>query len=96
MKNMAIVNEVRTESGLFGGNLKDTPSVDLKFNVVKKIIAGIKQIQAGIVQNSSRQATAKASISYEIPSFETKKSSMLGLSDVNLSYQVWFYNRKNN
>lgn len=95
MKNMAIVSEVRTASGLLGRNLKDTPSVDSRFNVVKKVIASIKQMQAGILQNSSRQTAVAASISYGTPSFATRTSSAFGLNDVNLSYQIWFHDRKN-
>ena len=75
MREVVIVSAVRTAIGSFGGALKDVPAVDLGALVIKEAVnrAGVKPelveevimgnvIQAGLGQNTARQATIKAGL----------------------------------
>ncbi|MDD3223431.1 MAG: acetyl-CoA C-acetyltransferase [Clostridium sp.] len=101
MRNVVIASAVRTPVGSFGGSLKNIPAVDLGALVIKEAIkrAGIKSelvdevvmgnvLQAGLGQNPARQASVKAGIPVEVPSFTINKVCGSGLRAVSLATQM--------
>lgn len=95
MKDVVIVSAVRTPVGTFMGQLGNTAAVDLGAVVIKEAInrAGIKPeqvnevimgnvIQAGLGQNPARQASMKAGIPKEVPSWTLNKVCGSGLKTV--------------
>jgi len=90
-----IVSAVRTPVGSFLGALGQTAAVDLGAIVIKEAIqrAGIKPdqvdevimgnvIQAGLGQNTARQASLKAGIPQEIPSWTLNKVCGSGIKSI--------------
>ncbi|CAI3674798.1 acetyl-CoA C-acetyltransferase [Clostridium neonatale] len=101
MKDVVIVSAVRTAIGTFGGSLKDVPAVDLGALVIKEAVnrAGIKLelveevimgnvIQAGLGQNTARQAAVKSGLPEEIPAMTINKVCGSGLRAVSLAAQM--------
>lgn len=101
MKDVVIVSAVRTAIGTFGGTLKTVPAVELGATVIKEAIkrAGVKPelveevvmgnvIQAGLGQNTARQATLKAGLPDEVPAMTINKVCGSGLRAVSLAAQM--------
>lgn len=101
MKDVVIVSAVRTALGSFGGSLKDIPAPELGATVIKEAInrANIKPelveevimgnvIQAGLGQNTARQATLKAGLPQEVPAMTINKVCGSGLRAVSLAAQM--------
>jgi acetyl-CoA C-acetyltransferase len=101
MREVVIVSAVRTAVGSFGGALKNTSAVDLGAAVIKEAINRINLkpelidevvmgnvLQAGLGQNPARQASVKAGIPYEVPSFTMNKVCGSGLRSVSLAFQM--------
>ncbi|EET88251.1 acetyl-CoA acetyltransferase [Clostridium carboxidivorans P7] len=101
MREVVIASAVRTAIGSFGGSLKDISAVDLGAIVIKEAInrAGIKPemvdevvmgnvLQAGLGQNTARQASVKSGIPVEVPSFSINKVCGSGLRAVSLAFQM--------
>lgn len=101
MREVVIASAVRTPVGSFGGSLKNIPAIDLGALVIKEAIkrAGIKSelvdevvmgnvLQAGLGQNPARQASVKAGIPVEVPSFTINKVCGSGLRAVSLASQM--------
>lgn len=101
MREVVIVSAVRTAIGSFGGSLKTVPVVDLGATVIKEAInrANIKPelieevvmgnvIQAGLGQNTARQATLKAGLANEVPAMTLNKVCGSGLRAVSLAAQM--------
>jgi len=101
MKEVVIVDAVRTPVGSFGGALKDVSPVDLGTIVVKELIkrTGIDPslvdelifgcvLQAGQGQNVARQVLIRAGLPQEIPAMTINKVCASGLRSVSLAAQV--------
>ena len=101
MKEVVIVSAVRTAVGSFNGSLSSFSAVDLGSMVIKEAIvrAGIDKasidevifgnvLQAGLGQNPARQASIKAGIPIEVPSFTVNKVCGSGLKTVNLAAEA--------
>lgn len=101
MREVVIVSAVRTAVGSFNGSLSSFSAVDLGSMVIKEAIvrAGIDQasidevifgnvLQAGLGQNPARQASIKAGIPIEVPSFTVNKVCGSGLKTVNLAAEA--------
>lgn len=101
MREVVIVSAVRTAVGSFGGTLKNTSAVDLGAAVIKEAINRINLkpeiidevvmgnvLQAGLGQNPARQASVKAGLPYEVPSFTMNKVCGSGLRSVSLAFQM--------
>ncbi|WP_244833694.1 acetyl-CoA C-acetyltransferase [Clostridium sp. BJN0001] len=101
MKDVVIVSAVRTAVGKFGGSLKGVQAVDLGATVIKEAVkrAGIKKelveevvmgnvIQAGLGQNTARQATIKSGLPEEVPAMTINKVCGSGLRAVSLAAQM--------
>ena len=101
MKDVVIVSAVRTAIGTFGGALKNVPAVELGSTVIKEAVkrAGVKPelveevimgnvIQAGLGQNTARQATLKAGLPDEVPAMTINKVCGSGLRAVSLAAQM--------
>ncbi|MDP4143441.1 MAG: acetyl-CoA C-acetyltransferase [Bacillota bacterium] len=101
MGEVVIVSAVRTALGTFGGSLKDVPAVDLGAAVIKEAVsrAGIKPelveevimghvLQAGLGQNTARQASVKAGLPLETSSLTINKVCGSGLRAVSLACQM--------
>jgi acetyl-CoA C-acetyltransferase len=101
MKEVVIVDAVRTPVGSFGGGLKDVSPVDLGTIVVKELIkrTGIDTslvdelifgcvLQAGQGQNVARQVLIRAGLPQEIPAMTINKVCASGLRSVSLAAQV--------
>jgi len=101
MKEVVIVSATRTAIGSFGGTLKDVSAVELGATVIKEAIkrAGVKPeiidevimgnvLQAGLGQNTARQASIKAGLPVEIPSMTINKVCGSGLRAVSLACQI--------
>lgn len=86
MKDVVIASAVRTAIGTFGGSLKNVPAVELGSIVIKEALkrAGVSPesveevimgnvIQAGLGQNTARQATLKAGLPDEVPAMTINK-----------------------
>ena len=92
---IVLAGACRTAVGKFGGSLKDIPAVDLGAIVIKEAIAraGIKPeqvdevimgcvLQGGLGQNPARQASVKAGLPVEIPSWTVNKVCGSGLKAI--------------
>ena len=101
MRDVVIVSAVRTALGTFGGSLKDVSAADLGALVIKEAVsrAGVKPelveevimgnvIQAGLGQNTARQATIKAGLPQEVSAMTINKVSGSGLRAVSLAAQM--------
>lgn len=101
MREVVIVSAVRTAVGSFNGSLSPFSAVDLGSMVIKEAVAraGIDKgsidevifgnvLQAGLGQNPARQASIKAGIPIEVPSFTVNKVCGSGLKTVNLAAQA--------
>lgn len=101
MKEVVIVNGVRTAVGTFGGSLKDVSAVELGARVVGEVIkrTGLEGsqidevimgdvLQSGLGQNPARQAAIGAGIPGEVPSFTVNKVCASGLKSVMLAAQA--------
>lgn len=101
MRDVVIVSAVRTAIGSFGGGLKTVSAVDLGATVVKAALekAGVKPeqvdelifgnvLQAALGQNPARQASVKAGIPIEVPSFTVNKVCGSGLKCIELAAQA--------
>lgn len=101
MKEVVIASAVRTAIGTFGGTLKSTPAVDLGALVIKEALtkAGVDAsevdevvmgnvLQAGLGQNTARQATIKAGLPEEVPAMTINKVCGSGLRAVSLACQM--------
>lgn len=101
MREVVIVSAVRTAIGSFGGSLKDVPAVDLGATVIKEALnrAGVKSelveevimgnvLQAGLGQNTARQALIKAGLPVEVPAMTINKVCGSGLRAVSLACQM--------
>lgn len=101
IRKVVIVEALRTAVGKFGGSLRDIPAPDLGANVIQELLyrTGIggnqvdevimgNVLQAGIGQNSARQAAIKAGIPVEVPCFVVNKVCGSGLKAINLAAQT--------
>ncbi|MDY7030399.1 MAG: acetyl-CoA C-acetyltransferase [Thermodesulfobacteriota bacterium] len=101
MRQVVIVNSVRTAIGTFGGSLKDVSAIDLGVTVIQELLqqAGLEGsqidevilgdvLQAGLGQNPARQAAMGAGIPQEVPSFTVNKVCASGLKPVMLAAQA--------
>jgi len=101
MRDVVIVSAVRTALGTFGGALKDVSAVDLGALVIKEAVsrAGVKPelveevimgnvIQAGLGQNTARQATIKSGLPQEVSAMTINKVCGSGLRAVSLAAQM--------
>ncbi|MDT8900593.1 acetyl-CoA C-acetyltransferase [Anaeroselena agilis] len=101
MKEVVIVSAVRTAIGTFNGGLATLSAPELGAIVVKEALekAGVKGenidevilgnvLQAGLGQNPARQASIKAGIPAEVPSYTVNKVCGSGLKTVNLAAQA--------
>jgi acetyl-CoA C-acetyltransferase len=100
MEDVLIVEGMRTAVGGFGGTLKDIPAVELGARVIAELLArtGIPAdkidevimgnvLQAGLGQNTARQAAIGANIPVEVPAFTVNKVCGSGLKAVTLAAQ---------
>ncbi len=101
MKEVVIVDAIRTPVGSFGGSLKGVPAVELGTIVVKEIIkrnhldpAKVDELifgcvlQAGQGQNVARQIVIKSGIPMEVPAMTINKVCASGLRAVSLAAQT--------
>ena len=101
MKEVVIVDAIRTPVGSFGGSLRSVPAVELGAIVVKEIIrrnnldpAKVDELifgcvlQAGQGQNVARQVVIKAGIPMEVPAMTINKVCASGLRAVSLATQT--------
>jgi len=101
VKEVVIVSAVRTAVGSFGGSLKDVPAPELGAIVIKEALkrANIKAedidevimgnvLQAGLGQNTARQASIKAGLPVEVPAMTINKVCGSGLRAVELAAQI--------
>ncbi len=100
MKDVVIVDAVRTPVGSFGGSLANVPVVDLGSLVVSELIkrtgldpAKVDELifgcvlQAGLGQNIARQVLIKSGIPQDIPAMTINKVCASGLRSVSLAAQ---------
>ena len=100
MENVYVISACRTAIGTFGGSLKDIPVVKLGEAVISEGMrrAGIRPedvdevifgnvLQAGLGQNTARQAAVYAGIPVEVPAYTVNKVCGSGLKTVSLAYQ---------
>lgn len=100
MRQVAVVQALRTPVGSFGGSLKDVSAVDLGALVIREVLrqSGIEGalvdevimgnvLQAGLGQNPGRQAAVKGGIPYHIPALTINKVCGSGLKAVILGAQ---------
>ncbi|MGC8603727.1 MAG: acetyl-CoA C-acetyltransferase [Desulfomonilaceae bacterium] len=101
MKEVVIVDAIRTPVGSFGGALRSVPAVELGTIVVKEIIkrnnlnpAKVDELifgcvlQAGQGQNVARQIVIKSGIPMEVPAMTINKVCASGLRAVSLAAQT--------
>ncbi len=101
MKEVVIVDAIRTPVGSFGGAIKGVPAVELGTIVVKEIIkrnnldpAIVDELifgcvlQAGQGQNVARQIVVKSGLPIEVPAMTINKVCASGLRAVSLASQV--------
>jgi acetyl-CoA C-acetyltransferase len=101
MKEVVIVDAIRTPVGSFGGAIKGVPAVELGTIVVKEIIKRNNLdptivdelifgcvLQAGQGQNVARQIVVKAGLPIEVPAMTINKVCASGLRAVSLASQV--------
>ena len=100
MKDVVIIDAVRTPVGSFGGSLASVPVVDLGSLVVKELIkrTGLDAskvdelifgcvLQAGLGQNIARQVLIKSGIPQDVPALTINKVCASGLRSVSLAAQ---------
>ena len=100
MEKIYLVSACRTAIGSFGGSLKDTGAVRLGEIVFREAMlrAGITPeevdevimghvLQAGLGQNTARQAAFGAGIPYDVTSYTINKVCGSGLKAVSLAAQ---------
>ena len=100
MKEVVIASAVRTAIGTFNGSLAPLSAVDMGKAVIREAIqrAGIKPeavnevimgnvLQAGLGQNTARQASIHAGLPVEVPAFTINKVCGSGLKAVALAAQ---------
>lgn len=101
MKNVVIVEAVRTAIGNFNGAFEGTPATDLASVVVKEVLkranvdaAQVDEVilgnvlQAGLGQGPARQAAVNAGLPYEVPATTINKLCGSGLKTVHLATQA--------
>ncbi|EAG4378484.1 acetyl-CoA C-acyltransferase, partial [Listeria monocytogenes] len=101
MKEVVIIDAVRTPIGKFGGSLKDISAVDLGATALKGVLerANIAPervdqvifgnvLQAGLGQNVARQIAIKAGIPYKVPGVTINEVCGSGLKSVMLGRQA--------
>lgn len=101
MRNVVIVEAVRTAIGSFNGTLQSTAATDLGAIVVKEVLqrANVAPetvdevvlgniLQAGLGQGPARQAAVNAGVPYEVPSTTINKLCGSGLTAVHLAAQA--------
>lgn len=101
MREVVIINGVRTAVGTFGGSFKDVPAVKLGAKVIEEVVkrTGLKSnqideiimgnvLQAGLGQNPARQAAIDAGIPQEVPSYTVNKVCASGIKSVMLAAQA--------
>ncbi len=101
MKEVVIIDAVRTPVASFGGALTGVPAVELGSIVVKELIkrTGVNPaeidelifgcvLQAGQGQNVARQVLIKAGIPDDVPAMTINKVCASGLRSVSLAAQV--------
>ena len=100
MKEVVIVNAVRTPVGAFGRSLRDISAVDLGVTAVKELInrtginpADVEELifgcvlQGGQGQNVARQILIKSGIPHDIPAMTVNKVCASGLRSVSMAAQ---------
>lgn len=101
MEKVYLISGCRTAIGTFGGTLKGVSAVklgataikeavrraEIQPNSVNEVIIG-NVLQAGMGQNTARQAAVGAGIPFEVPSMVINKVCGSGLSAVNLATQI--------
>ena len=101
MKNVVIVEAVRTAIGNFNGTLQTTAATDLGAMFVKELLERAQVapetvdevvlgniLQAGLGQGPARQVSVKAGLPYEVPSTTINKLCGSGLTAVHLAAQA--------
>ncbi len=101
MKEVVIVDAVRTPVGSFGGSLTGVPAVELGTIAVKELIrrtgidpAQVEELifgcvlQGGQGQNVARQVLIQSGIPQEVPALTVNKVCASGLRTVSLAAQV--------
>ncbi|HWQ60775.1 MAG TPA: acetyl-CoA C-acetyltransferase [Negativicutes bacterium] len=101
MREVVIVSAARTAIGNFNGSLASLSATQMGAIVIKEALAraGVKAeavdelifgnvLQAGLGQNPARQASIKAGLPAEVPSFTVNKVCGSGLKTVNLAAQA--------
>ncbi len=101
MKEVVLVNAVRTPIGAFGKSLTNIPAVELGITAVKALIdrTGLNPalveelifgcvLQAGLGQNVARQIVIGAGLPKEVPAMTINKVCASGLRAVSLAAQV--------
>ncbi len=101
MKEVVIIDAVRTPVGSFGGALTGVPAVELGTIVVKELIrrtgidpAQVEELilgcvlQAGLGQNVARQVLIHSGIPKEVPALTINKVCASGLRAVSLAAQI--------
>lgn len=101
MKEVVIASAARTAIGSFNGSLASFSAAEMGAIVIKEALqrAGVKGdavdelifgnvLQAGLGQNPARQASIKAGLPVEVPSFTVNKVCGSGLKTVNLAAQA--------
>lgn len=101
MREIVIIDAVRTPIGKFGGSLKDHSAVDLGITVVKGVLkrANIAPeqvdqvifgnvLQAGLGQNVARQISIKSGIPYSTPAMTVNEVCGSGMKAIMLGRQA--------
>jgi acetyl-CoA C-acetyltransferase len=101
MKEVVIIDAVRTPVGSFGGSLTGVPAVELGTIVVKELVkrTGIDPsqvdelifgcvLQAGQGQNVARQVLIKSGLPKEVPAMTINKVCASGLRSVSLATSI--------
>lgn len=98
MREVVIVEAVRTAIGRFGGSLSGISAVDLGSHVIREALnrSGLNPsevgevimgnvLQSGLGQNPARQAAVRAGLPFSIPSFTVNKVCGSGLKSISLA-----------
>jgi acetyl-CoA C-acetyltransferase len=101
MKEVVIIDAVRTPVGTFGGSLKNVPAVELGVLVVKELItrtaidpSAVEELvfgcvlQSGLGQNVARQVLIGSGLPKEVPAMTINKVCASGLRSVSLAAQM--------
>lgn len=100
MNSVYIISACRTAVGSFGGSLKDIPAVKLGEIVIQEVAkrAAIPAdavgevimgnvLQAGLGQNTARQAAIYAGVAVHVPAYTINKVCASGLKAISLAAQ---------